>query len=291
MVIHTRPLPILGDLVNVKNLPKEAIFIVGDVHGQWDALTRLLRKMGATPTAGSARILVTLGDLVHKGPQSGQVLRAALGDEMRQKVGADRHVRILGNHEILLARALIALEQGSDGRAWIAGWAKSGGATLLTAWDKDQPGPWSERLARWRDSFTPGQLAGIGKWDRYWERGSLMAVHAGIAPDVDWSQMAPMDAYPEIEPRLRKHPHHWATVRAPFLDHSGGFDGKLVVHGHTPPRSFFSQVPKTHRALTQALDMTASKARLCLDGGAGYGVGVAGAVIHNGTMKLFFSSC
>lgn len=290
MVIVTRP-STLGGAVNASQLPKGATFLIGDVHGQWDALDRLLAAMGRADTGQSHRTLVTLGDVVHKGPRSRKVLKETLIGGLTVRARADTFVPLLGNHEILFARALIALEQGEEGKAWLSAWARGGGESLLTSWTKDKPGTWRDRLMRWRDGFPSPELAGLATWHKAWIQGGLSAVHAGFTPGVDWRSMGPMEAYLEARPRLRKHTTHWATVRAPFLDWVGGFKGDLVVHGHTPPKAFFGGKPKNEAAVMRALNRTRDLGRLCLDGGAGFGIGVAGALVHEGTVRLYFAPC
>ncbi len=72
-----------------------ATWVIGDIHGCWDALERLLAAIAFDP--GRDR-LVLVGDLVNRGPQSLAVLRWAY--QHRDSVRA-----VLGNHDLhLLAR-------------------------------------------------------------------------------------------------------------------------------------------------------------------------------------------
>ena len=287
MVLITRPQP-LGGCVDSTHLPDTAVFAIGDIHGQWRPLTALLAAMNATPTGNSTRVLLTLGDTLHKGPRSRRVLRAALSDEITQRAGVDAYHPLLGNHEILFARALIALDRGE--MSWLGAWYRAGGDTLLTSWKNDRTGTIAARLARWRDAF-PASLETMGRWGHTWHQDGLVGVHAGLSPHADWSAMGALDAYTLMRGRPVKHPQHWATVRAPFLDWTGGFGGRLILHGHTPPRSFFRRPPRRAADLTQTLNTSATLGRVCLDGGAGFGIGVAGALIHDQTIRFFFSPC
>lgn len=289
MVISTRPLP-LGGLVTPHTLPQDAVFVIGDIHGQWTALHALLAHMGKIRTGTATRLLVTLGDCLHKGPKSRRVLGALLGDGAAELAQADLHIGLLGNHEILFARALMALDAQDGDHSWIAAWMRNGGESLLASWKKDRPGTPENRLRRWRDSFKP-PLSRLALWAKAWEHEGMAAVHAGFAPGVDWRTMGAADAYTLVRGRATKHPHHWATVRAPFLDWQGGFGGRLVAHGHTPPRGLFRRKPRSGSDLIHAFDASASKGRICLDGGAGFGIGVAGALIYDGTVRFFFTPC
>ena len=75
--------------------------IVGDIHGEIEALEHLLAELGY-PADGSHpedRRLVFLGDLVDRGPDSPAVLERVMA-----LVAAGRVQCILGNHELNLMR-------------------------------------------------------------------------------------------------------------------------------------------------------------------------------------------
>lgn len=73
-----------------------ATWVIGDIHGCWETLQRLLDRIRWDP-AGDELWLV--GDLVNRGPRSLEVLRWA----QRHR---ERIVSVLGNHDLhLLARA------------------------------------------------------------------------------------------------------------------------------------------------------------------------------------------
>ena len=56
--------------------------IIGDVHGEADALERLLGKLGYAPVDGcwqhSSRQVIFLGDFIDKGPQQKRVLEIVM---------------------------------------------------------------------------------------------------------------------------------------------------------------------------------------------------------------------
>ncbi|HTU18850.1 MAG TPA: metallophosphoesterase [Gemmataceae bacterium] len=77
--------------------------ILGDIHGEIDALRLLLRRLGYAPDGSHAegRRLIFVGDLVDRGPDSPAVI-----DLVRQLLASERAQCVLGNHElnILLGR-------------------------------------------------------------------------------------------------------------------------------------------------------------------------------------------
>ncbi len=73
-----------------------ATWVIGDVHGCWLTLERLLERIGWQPDRDE---LWMVGDLVNRGPSSLEVLRWAFANRDRLKV-------VLGNHDLhLLSRA------------------------------------------------------------------------------------------------------------------------------------------------------------------------------------------
>ena len=79
--------------------------------------------------------------------------------------------------------------------------------------------------------------------------------------------------------RWRRGRRHWAWITAGFLDWDGGFGGRIVVHGHTPPAK---QKPFTGLEDPHVLHQD----RLNLDGGSAVTGIVAGAQIETGRYRI-----
>lgn len=94
----------------VKSLPMGPLDIVGDIHGEYEALQNLLAHLGydAYGQHSQGRTLVFVGDFVDRGPDSPSVLAFA-----EKLVRSGRAVAVLGNHEINLIR-----EDAKDGSGW-----------------------------------------------------------------------------------------------------------------------------------------------------------------------------
>lgn len=92
-------------------------YVVGDIHGCFDALRRLEDKC-ATHAArrGQEALIVGVGDLVDRGVDSARVV-----GHFRRGIAAGTHASVLGNHEVLMLLTLAAfcpeLRIGSDALA------------------------------------------------------------------------------------------------------------------------------------------------------------------------------
>jgi hypothetical protein len=86
--------------------------IIGDVHGEIDALRRLLSRLGCQPERGIAqRPLIFVGDLVDRGPDSPAVVELVM-----QLVREGIAQVVMGNHEFNLLRG-----DKKEGNGWALG--------------------------------------------------------------------------------------------------------------------------------------------------------------------------
>jgi hypothetical protein len=94
----------------IQPLPSGSLDIVGDIHGEYDALCQLLGHLGydADGAHPQARTLVFVGDFCDRGPNSPAVLAL-----VKQLIQSERAVAVLGNHEINLLRG-----DAKDGSGW-----------------------------------------------------------------------------------------------------------------------------------------------------------------------------
>src|SRR5690625_1067481 len=85
----------------VQTLPSGPLDIIGDIHGEYEALCALLDVLGyaVDGTHPEGRRLVFVGDFCDRGPNSPAVIKMA-----RDMIQAGRAYAVLGNHEINLLR-------------------------------------------------------------------------------------------------------------------------------------------------------------------------------------------
>jgi hypothetical protein len=94
----------------VQSLPPGPLDIVGDIHGEYEALRDLLQHLGysAEGQHPEGRRLVFVGDLCDRGPDSPAVI-----EHVQRLIETGRASAIIGNHEINLLR-----EEAKDGSGW-----------------------------------------------------------------------------------------------------------------------------------------------------------------------------
>lgn len=96
----------------VQPLPEGPLDIIGDIHGELEALLALLHHLGCDPDVPRVeRPLVFVGDLVDRGPDSPGVVAL-----VRRLVEAGVAYCVAGNHELNL---LLGLEK--EGNGWARG--------------------------------------------------------------------------------------------------------------------------------------------------------------------------
>jgi serine/threonine protein phosphatase 1 len=188
-------------------------YVVGDIHGRLDLLESILSKIHHDLERRRRRktLLVFVGDLIDRGPNSSQVLER-LRTYRREGV---RPAFLLGNHEEVLLRIL------KGDAELISKWRWFGGSETLQSYGVD-PASLSgltgePAVAAVRNAIPAAHLEFLESFDDSLRFGDFLFVHAGIRPGIEIEQQRQTD--------LR-----W--IREPFLfdetDH-----GFVVVHGHT----------------------------------------------------------
>src|SRR5579863_454160 len=215
--------------------PDEEVFAIGDIHGRSDLLAALIDEAAREPRRREKRAIVFLGDLVDRGPDSLGAIDLAIGAAVR--IGADKGIALMGNHEAMMRLALDSGTSWRDAIDALETWIANGGDRKLAEFvEVDEPpldldelleaarGSLPERVRHWLDSLRPS-----------WRSGDLLFIHAGVNPrfGLDAFLAAPWNTpLASLDEDC-----HWAWVRWPFLNHRPGpegFGGLFVVHGHTP---------------------------------------------------------
>ena len=184
---------------------------MGDIHGRADLFAALIAAIEADDAARGAAetMVILLGDLVDRGPDSAGVVRLARDWQGR------RPVRILmGNHEEMFLDALADDEV-------LRQFLRYGGRETLLSYPIDPAAYVRADLAEARQlalaAVPPEDIAFIRAFEDWVLLGDYLFVHAGIRPGVPLGEQRQSD--------LR-----W--IRESFLAHPDSF-GPVVVHGHT----------------------------------------------------------
>ena len=224
-------------------------YAIGDCHGQLALLRAAHTRIAAdrAQTGDAAALVVHLGDLVDRGPDSAgvvELLRAGIA------AGAPWAV-IKGNHDRLFTQFLNDPKWHDPGLRAEHSWLhpRLGGSATLASYGvrnaADRPiAPVHADAVAAVPAIHRRFLEGLPLWLL---RGEVLFVHAGIRPGVDMLAQAEDDLV-------------W--IRAPFLEDRRDH-GVLVVHGHT--------------ALAEAAHYGN---RVNLDSGAAYGGPLTAAVIE-----------
>jgi len=310
-MLQTERFAITGPGLECFDYPADsALFVVGDVHGQANALRRLLDGFGTFPTGTGRRTLIFLGDLIDRGPSSLGALEAALS-EAQDRAKADEVVHLPGNHDLLLADTLEdaaavragALPATALGRRQPAEcWMMNGGAAFLDeVLGNDIRSDLLDALARFEDRLPhPGHEtfpAMVRSWPSHVRRDGVLCVHAGLAPKHPLAYTLDLTQRQHFPPdflNMEVSDRHWAWIRDRFLSWQGGWrenggsegPGVLVMHGHTIPAKAAHRTLVEQDRIREVLDRSGTNARICLDGGAGRGVAVAGAVLETEGVTL-----
>lgn len=193
-------------------------YAIGDVHGRLDLLDGLLRKIEAdhyTRGGEVQPILIFVGDLIDRGPQSRGVIQRVIGGSLP----GFQTVALCGNHEEILIRLLNGEEQ------LLGQWLRFGGAECLLSYGVDPTAllalEETEALRQLRAAIPVHHQAFLSALGDTFRFGDYLFVHAGIRPGIPVENQSGAD--------LR-----W--IRQPFLvdrrEH-----GAVVVHGHTISRT------------------------------------------------------
>lgn len=253
------------------DLGGETVFAIGDVHGCADELSTLLRTIGrlAGETSGKRR-LIYLGDMINRGPDSVGVLEHwAEGEDAH---GVDHVDRLMGNHEIMMLLAVIGGPHAHKaGAMWLS--RRMGGDTFLEQMraraGQPQAAPDQALLKAALGDTVIHRLWGMRSHVRL---GNTLFVHGGLDPHADPDEFLtrPWTIFTEAR---------WAWINHGFLDWKMGFNGTLVVHGHTPPDK--------HRAISGMEDPHLFEGdRLGLDGGSARTGIVTAAEIRDGRYRI-----
>jgi len=193
------------------------IYAIGDVHGRYDLLVRLLRHI-EQDQKGRPIVethVVMLGDYIDRGSQSREVC------ELMQAMAPSPFFHCLrGNHEQVMLDVL------DGGCIALHHWMNFGGAETLQSWgvsqkliDTMQSDPTADVnvIEAFRSQVSPAIESWLRELPSYRLLGDYLFVHAGVRPKVALEKQSDSDLLWIREPFLS------SKVRYPWC----------VIHGHS----------------------------------------------------------
>lgn len=203
----------------VQPLPEGPLDIVGDIHGEIEALRQLLAHLGydAQGNHPAGRRLVFVGDFFDRGPDSPAVLQLVL-----PMLASGKALAVLGNHEINLLR-----DDAKDGSGWYF--------DSRLASDEPKYAP----FARMPVDEAPAMLAQLGRLPIALERTDLRVVHAAwCAPQIATARSLPAgsvrSSYDEYEAIATRRAQAGDVARR-MQDERQRWPHSLEDRSHIPP--------------------------------------------------------
>lgn len=191
----------------------QRVYAIGDIHGRGDLFAVLKDAIEEdardAEADGKDVLVILLGDLVDRGPDSAGVIETA------RKWRKQRDVRILmGNHEEMFLDSF-------QNKETLRHFMRHGGRETLMSYGVDKKTFTKASLAELQlvlNEVVPEKHRKfVSKFEDMVLVDDYLFVHAGIEPGVS------------LEDQKKRH-LRW--IREPFLSHKGSH-GPVVVHGHT----------------------------------------------------------
>jgi len=203
------PRPETGFQIARFDVQPHALYAIGDVHGCLPLLRELELKIAADIGVGGQAVVVLLGDMVDRGPQTAQLLDYLL----RPAATGMQRLMIMGNHELMMLEFLRRPDPNAD-------WLSHGGLETLLSYGIPREEVVSaprRRLTQLVESYVPIEhIELIEGLLLYVDTPRALLVHAGIAEGVPLEQQ-----------RVETFTGYRDKFAATYDDF-----GRIVVHGH-----------------------------------------------------------
>lgn len=233
----------------IEAAPGQRLLVVSDIHGHFDWLVQLLKKL----EYGGDDILVIVGDLIDKGPESLRVVRYVMELCRRYPVYVSMGNVDLARVQMLLDDAPEAGEKFVRFLSWVTEfWGDSFFQDMLSelgiGLQQITPENAPEYMRRLREHFRE-ELEFLRSRPTILTAGRYLFVHGGV-PTEELSALEGTDAVPYLK-------------NDAFLEKGYRFETYTVVTGHWPV-SMYRQACEDVSPLFEA-----ERGILCIDGGCG----------------------
>ena len=202
----------------------------GDVHGAFDDWTQMLQEVGVVDAklnwAGGKTHLVSLGDLIDRGPGSRKVVELLMKlDAQAEQAGGAVHL-VLGNHEVMVMTGDLRYVSVAEFAAFAGDETAAEREQLFADYRRFNPGGDDADVRRvFNDQYPPGFLAlrkafaqdgAIGSWllqQPFVIRvNDKVYMHGGIASDASEDSLKDLNG--KLQGELREFLDSMDTLRA-----------------------------------------------------------------------------
>jgi serine/threonine protein phosphatase 1 len=191
--------------------PGMRYYVVGDIHGRLDLFEALIGAVEADdrerPEART--VMVLLGDLVDRGPDSAGVVARA-----RRWADERRVILLAGNHEEMFLESF-------DDPVMLRHFLRHGGRQTILSYgvpvERYDAATFDELRELMGAAVPADDIRFLAQGRDFHVAGDYLMVHAGIVPDVALED---------------QQSHHLRWIREPFLEHDLPHE-RFVIHGHT----------------------------------------------------------
>lgn len=213
-------------------------YVIGDVHGEAQAYRTLIERVNERAADDPEAVLVQVGDLIDRGPDSRKVVELT-GRLESIAPNVNRAIVLRGNHENDL-EAMLRGEYADPQHWYSLDHGRAGGRATLRSYgiELGETPSDTEIVEALRAAIPETHRELLYSLPYMHQGGDYIFVHAGIDPD---------------RPLYEQDGQDLLYIRERFLDQERKLD-RPVVHGHTPE-------PDEH----------VGPGRINVDTGAGYG--------------------
>jgi serine/threonine protein phosphatase 1 len=190
------------------------VYAIGDIHGCDVLLLKALDKMidDAQNHRDKKLIFIGLGDYIDRGSHSKNVIEILL----TKIPDYFEKIFLRGNHELYMLGFMSHPQKNVS-------WLDYGGIDALLSYGVKPPKLNQSDLKRasseLRTNMPISHLDFLQNLKNYHIIDDYFFVHAGIDPDIHLDKQSELIL---------------TSIRAKFINHTGTFQGKKIVHGHTP---------------------------------------------------------
>jgi hypothetical protein len=216
----------------------EPLYIVGDIHGQFERLVELLRGAALVDDdlawAGGAACLWFMGDFFDRGPRGIEVVDLVMRLQAEAARAGGQVESLIGNHEpLILSARRFGETRNSWGSTFLWDWRRNGGSDDELARLTDRHAEW---LAQLPAMALVGDLLLVHADATFYASygSSIDAVNGAFrellrGDDADaWDRL--LGQFSERKAFADDDPDGAARARQLLAD----FGGRHVIHGHTP---------------------------------------------------------